>query len=363
MILKKLKRATALVGVLVLTTGIFAGCSGGTTNKPSDANKGGKDDEIVIGFSMDTLKEERWQKDRDTLMARAKELGVKILIQAANGDDNKQIAQAENLISQGVDVLMVAPHNAEVAATIVEAAHEEGIPVLSYDRLIKNSDVDVYVSFDNEKVGELQAEYVTKLVPKGNYVYIGGAPTDNNAHLFRKGAMNVLKPLIEKGDIKLVYDQMSKDWQPSEAQKHMENALTANKNKIDAVICANDGTAGGAISALSEQQLAGKVPVTGQDAELAACQRIVEGMQTMTVYKPIPKLAETALDVAIKLAKKEKVETNGTVNNGKIDVPSVLLEPIVVDKNNMMDTIIKDGYHPYEEVYKNIPEDQRPKQK
>lgn len=356
---KKFKRVLALTCVTALCAGLFAGC--GKKEEAAPAEDTAKK-EIVVGFSMDTLKEERWQKDRDVLMAKAEELGVKILIQAANGDDNKQISQAENLISQGVDVLMVAPHNAEVAAAIVDNAHAEGIPVLSYDRLIKNADVDLYVSFDNEKVGNLQAEYITKLVPKGNYVYIGGSPTDNNAHLFKKGAMDILKPFLDANDITIVYDQMSKDWQPSEAQKHMENALTANKNAVDAVICANDGTAGGAISALAEQQMAGKIPVTGQDAELAACQRIVEGQQAMTVYKPIPKLAETALDLAIKLANKEEVETNSTVENGKIDVPSYLLEPVVVDSENMMDTIIKDGYHPFEEVYKNIPAEQRPAQ-
>ncbi|MCT4605472.1 MAG: D-xylose ABC transporter substrate-binding protein [Marinisporobacter sp.] len=357
---KFLKKTLAIMCVFVLAIGAFVGCAKKEESKPAEAD-GDEKKEIVVGFSMDTLKEERWQKDRDILTARAKELGVKILIQAANGDDNKQIAQAENMISQGVDVLMVAPHNAEVAAAIVENAHAEGIPVLSYDRLIKNADVDLYVSFDNEKVGNLQGEYITKLVPKGNYVYIGGSPTDNNATLFKKGAMDILKPLVDSGDINIVYDQMSKDWQPSEAQKHMENALTANKNKVDAVICANDGTGGGAISALAEQQLVGKVPVTGQDAELAACQRIVEGQQSMTVYKPIPKLASTALDLAIKMANEEKIETNSTVENGKIDVPSYLLEPVVVDQENMMDTIIADGYHPFDEVYKNVPESERPK--
>ncbi|WXR60371.1 D-xylose ABC transporter substrate-binding protein [Peptostreptococcaceae bacterium AGR-M142] len=358
------KRLKKFLAIATITTLCFASLIGCNNSNQEDAKK---DDEkamdkdvIKIGFSMDTLKEERWQKDRDILLEQAKEKGVQIIIQAANGDDNKQIAQAENMISQGVDVLMVAPHNAEVAAAIVENAHAENIPVLSYDRLIKNSDVDLYVSFDNEKVGNLQGEYITKLVPEGNYVYIGGAPTDNNAHLFKKGAMDILKPFIDEGKINLVYDQMSKDWQPSEAQKHMENALTANKNKVDAVICANDGTAGGAISALSEQQLVGIVPVTGQDAELAACQRIVEGRQTMTVYKPIPKLAKTALDLAIKLAMNETIDTNNTVNNNKIDVPSYLLEPVVVDKENMMDTIIQDNYHPFEEVYKNVDEKDRP---
>jgi D-xylose transport system substrate-binding protein len=357
----KMKKFLVLSCAAIMTVGMLAGC--GEKKEEQTASTPAEKDTIVVGFSMDTLKEERWQKDRDTLMALAKEWGVEIKIQAANGDDNKQLSQAENLIAQGVDVLMVAPHNAEVAASIVDNAHAEGIPVLSYDRLIKNSDVDVYVSFDNEKVGELQAKYITGIVDSGNFVYIGGAPTDNNAHLFKKGAMNILQPMIDEGKINLVYDQMSKDWQPSEAQKHMENALTANSNKVDAVICANDGTAGGAISALAEQQLAGKVPVTGQDAQVGALQRIAEGQQSMTVYKPIPKLAEKALSVAIQLAKKEDVETNSAVNNGKIDVPAVLLEPVVVDKENIMDTIVKDGYHPYEEIYKNVPESERPEKK
>ncbi|TRY23641.1 substrate-binding domain-containing protein, partial [Geobacillus sp. LEMMJ02] len=145
---------------------------------------------------------------------------------AANGDDAAQLSQAEQLISEGVDVLVVVPHNAEASAAIVEKAHKEGIPVISYDRLIKNAEVDYYVSFDNVRVGEMQAQAIVEKAPKGNYVYIGGADTDNNAHLFRQGAMNVLKPLEEKGDIKIVYDQFSKDWKPEEALKNMENALT-----------------------------------------------------------------------------------------------------------------------------------------
>lgn len=360
-----IKKATALLLIMGLIASVFVGCT--TDSKESNnENANGtdkKDDEIVIGLSMDTLKEERWQRDRDIFVAKAEEMGAKVLVQAANGDDKKQIEQAENLLAQGVDVLVVVPHNGEISATIVEAAHAEGVPVLSYDRLIKNSDVDYYISFDNEKVGRLQAEYILSKVDKGNFVYIGGAPTDNNALLFRKGAMDVLKPYVDKGDIKIVYDQYSKEWQPSEAQKHMENALTANKDNIDAVICANDGTAGGAIAALAEQQLAGKIPVTGQDAELAATQRIVEGLQSVTVYKPIDKIATKAAEVAIKIAKKEEIaDVNNKVNNGKIDVQSILLEPIKVDKDNMMDTIVKDGFHKFEDVYRNVPEDQRPKQ-
>ncbi|WP_432402461.1 D-xylose ABC transporter substrate-binding protein [Wukongibacter sp. M2B1] len=363
--MKTFIRVVSLFLIVGLIASMFVGCT--TESEPSGsegASNGGEknDNVIVIGLSMDTLKEERWQRDRDIFVAKAEEMGAKVLVQAANGDDNKQVEQAENLLAQGVDVLVVVPHNGEISATIVEAAHAEGVPVLSYDRLIKNSEVDYYISFDNEKVGRLQAEYILSKVNKGNFVYIGGAPTDNNALLFRKGAIDVLKPYVDKGDIKIVYDQFSKEWQPSEAQKHMENALTANNDNIDAVICANDGTGGGAIAALAEQQLAGKIPVTGQDAELAAVQRIVEGFQSMTVYKPIEKIATKAAEVAIKIAKKEEIEVNNKVNNGQINVPSILLEPIKVDKDNMMDTIIKDGFHKFEDVYRNVPEDQRPKQ-
>lgn len=327
---------------------------GGGAASPSASGQAKSDDKIKIGFSLDTLQEERWQKDRDLFKAAAEKLGATVDVQAANSDDAKQIAQAESLISQGVDVLVVVPHNAEATAAIVEKAHEAGIKVLAYDRLIKNSDVDLYVSFDNEKVGEMQAEAIVAKAPKGKYVYIGGSEADNNAHLFKQGAMNVLQKYIDSGDIQIVYDQWTKDWSPAAALANMENALTANNNQIDAVIAANDGTAGGVIQALTAQGLAGKIPVSGQDAELAAAQRIVEGTQTMTVYKPIKSLAEKAAELAIQLAKGEKIKTDKTVNNGKIDVPSVLLEPIAVTKDNIDETIIADGFHSKEDVYKNV---------
>lgn len=328
--------------------------------QPQQAKNDGK---IVIGMSMDTLKEERWQKDRDIFTAKVKELGGEVKALAANGDDATQLSQAEQLISQGVNVLVVIPHNAEATAPIVDKAHKEGIKVISYDRLIKNSDVDYYISFDNVRVGEMQAKAVTEKVSKGNFVYIGGADTDNNAHMFKQGAMNILNPLKEKGDIKIVYDQFSKDWKPEEALKNMENALTANKNDIQAVVAANDGTAGGVIQALNAQGMAGKIPVSGQDADLAAVQRIAEGTQTMTVYKPIKAIATKAAEMAVAIAKDGKVaDASKKVNNGKTDVPSVLLDPISVNKDNLVDTVIKDGFHKLEDVYKNVPKDKWPKQ-
>ncbi|WP_082306783.1 D-xylose ABC transporter substrate-binding protein [Bacillus sp. FJAT-27245] len=309
-------------------------------------------DKLKIGFSMDTLLEERWMKDRDLFQRAVESLGAEVEILAANGDDALQIVQAEMLISKGVDILVMVPHNAEATATIVNKAHKAGIKVIAYDRLIKNANIDLYVSFDNEQVGELQAKAITKLVPKGNYVYIGGASTDNNAHLLKKGVFNVLQPLIDRGDIKVVFDQWSKDWTPVNAQANMEAALEANDNRIDAVIAANDATAGGVINALAKQGLAGKIPVAGQDAELAGIQRIVEGNQTMTVYKPIKSLTEKAAELAVLLAKGGHTQADRKINNGKIGVPSVLLTPIAVDKNNIEETIIADGFHSREDVYR-----------
>ncbi|MBA4493987.1 D-xylose ABC transporter substrate-binding protein [Paenactinomyces guangxiensis] len=348
---------SALASLLVVSA---TGCGIITTGEEALKETKEKDDQVVIGFSLETLKEERWQKDKALFEKKAKELGAEVKTLSANGDDATQLSQAEQLISQGVDVLVVVPHNAEAAASIVEKAHREGIKVISYDRLIRNSDVDYYISFDNVRVGEMQAKAIVEQAPKGNYVYIGGADTDNNAHMFREGAMNVLKPLEKKGDIKIVYDQFSKDWKPEEAMKNMENALTANKNNVQAVVAANDGTAGGAIQALKAQGLAGKVPVSGQDADLAAVQRIAEGKQTMTVYKPITAIAEKAAEMAVALGTGKEIKTDKKVNNGKIDVPSLLLDPIEVTSENLVDTVIKDGFHKIEDVYKNIPRDQWP---
>lgn len=316
---------------------------------------------IKIGLSMDTLQTERWQHDRDAFVERAGQLGAEVLVQVANSNDALQISQAENLLTQGVKVLVVIPHNGKSAAGIVASAHRSGVPVIAYDRLITDCDLDLYVSIDGERVGELQAEYLVKHQPRGNYVLIEGAPTDNNSSILRKGQMKVLKPYLDRKEIRLVADQWAKDWQPTEALKIMENALTQSGNKVDAVLSSNDGMAGGAIQALAEQKLAGKVWVTGQDADLAACQRVVEGTQSMTIYKSLTMEAYKAAELAVQMARKEPLtEATQPVANGKKDVPSVLLVPMMVDKDNMASTIIKDGFQKKEEVYKNVPRSQWP---
>ena len=359
-----------LIGGLALAALAAAGCVSGSDVGGGNANGNaggaarrvkGPNDPIKIGFSMDTLKEERWQRDKELVEKHSRERGAEVLIEVANGDDRVQINQAENLLTRGVDVLIVAPHNGEVAASIVEAAHRQGVPVISYDRLIRNSDVDLYVSSQVVKIGEMQAEYLLKRRPKGNYVIVQGSATDNNARLLHEGHMNVLRPAIDRGDIRVVANQPAREWLADEALKIVENALTRANNDVVAVVASNDGTARGAIQALANQGLAGKVLVSGQDADLASMREILMGRQTMTVYKPIEPLARSAVEAAIKLARGEPVETNATINNGRKEVPSILHDLVAVDKDNILQTVVRDGYHRLERICEGIPADKCPR--
>lgn len=344
-----MQRWTFLVFVLVF---LFA-CEHQVEQQPSPRPEPIAIEDIRIGFSMDTLVEDRWIKDRDLFKEAVEELGAEVVIEAANGDDVLQVAQAETLIQSGIDVLVIVPHNAEATAAIVHKAHQAGIKVISYDRLVKNADIDLYVSFDNERVGELQAEAMLQEVPQGNYVFIGGAATDNNAHLLKRGAFRVLQPAIDAGDVRVIYDQWTEDWTPVNARDNMREALEINAQQVDAVIASNDATGGGVQEALAIYGLNGKVPVAGQDADLAGIRRIVAGEQLMTVYKPIRHLSQTAAQLAVMLARGEEVETSSYVNNGKKEVPSVLIEPIAVMRDTIDSTVIQDGYHSYDDVYGN----------
>jgi D-xylose transport system substrate-binding protein len=323
------------------------------TATSSDTTATNADRPVRIGFSMDTLKEERWQRDKALVEQRAKELGAVLDVQVANGDDAVQTKQCDNMLIKGVDVLIVAPHNGEIAASIVEAAHRRGVPVIAYDRMIRNADVDLHVAHEQEKIGEMQAQYALQRVPKGNYVLIGGAPTDYNALILRDGQMRVLQPAIDRGDVKIISKQFAKDWRADDALRITEDALTRTGKKIDAIVASNDGTAGGAISALEASQLDGKVLVTGLDAQKDALQRVVAGKQTMTIYTPIEPLAFGAVEAAVKLARKQPVDAPEKIHNGKRDVPSILYGSVAVDKGNIDSTVIKDGYHKREDIYGN----------
>lgn len=305
---------------------------------------------ILIGFSLGALREERWLTDESLFVERAQQLGAVVIKVESDYDVLTQISQIENLITQGVKVIVVVAADSNAIAPAIEEAHNAGVKVIAYDRLINNSDIDAYVSFDNVKVGELEAQGVLASVAKGNFAYIGGAPTDNNALLVQKGSLSALDPEIKSGAIKLVVNALTPDWDPAVAYSTIKNYLDSGKT-LDAVVAANDGTAFGVIRALTEKGLAGKVPVSGQDAELSACQRIVQGTQTMTVYKPIKEEAYEAATIAVAMAQGQTPTALTTTNNGKMDVSSYLLMPIAVTKANMMDTIIKDGFHTYAEVY------------
>ena len=297
-----------------------------------------------IGFSIDDMRVERWARDRDYFTAAAGQLGAKVFVQSADASEQKQIAQIENLISRGVDVLVIVPYNATVLNNAIREAKKAKIKVVSYDRLIMNSDIDAYISFDNKAVGEMQAKAVVAIKPKGNYYLLGGAPTDNNAKMLREGQLAVLQPLVDKGDIKIVGKQWVKDWSASEAMAIVENALTANNNKIDAIVASNDGTAGGAIQALASQKLSGKVPVSGQDADLAAVRRVIAGSQAMTVYKPLKLIATEAAKLSVQLVRNEKVTFNSQYDNGFKKVDTLLLKPTPLTKANVS-LLVTDGFY------------------
>ncbi|SDC41517.1 xylose-binding protein [Pelagirhabdus alkalitolerans] len=346
-----------MVGVLLISMLVFVLAACG-----QDAQEDSADDasDLTIGLSVADLTLERWQHDRDIFVETAEEHGAEVIVQSADGDEAVQTSQVENMLTQGVDVLVIIAHNSDSIGAVAQEAVDEGVPVIAYDRMINNAEIDAYISFDNERVGEMQAEYIVDQVPEGRYFMMGGAPTDNNAQMFRDGQMNIIEPLVDSGDIEIVGDQWADDWSASAALEIMENALTANNNEIDAVVASNDNTAGGAIQALAAEGLDGEVAISGQDADLAGVQRIVEGTQTMTVYKQIHLIASEAAELAVSVGTGEDIDFDDEIENGVIDVPSVLLDPIAVDESNVIETVIEDGFHSFEDVYSNVPEDERP---
>ncbi len=306
-----------------------------------------------VGFLLPDLVLDRYAKEKSYFTDRMNELGSEALIEIANDDDKLQIQQANELIAKGVKVLIVNPVNLYTSAEIVRSAHNHRIKVIAYDRLICNTDLDYYLSFDNEKVGILMADYVIKKVPEGKYLIFGGDKGDLNAGLVMNGQMKILEQLTGSGKIKIDYNIYVEDWSAENARHELKIYLNLSGEQPDVILSSNDGMAIGIVETLKEFGMEGKVLVTGQDAELAACQNIVKGYQIMTVYKPLKKLAYTAADLSFKLIKsKELTEAISKVNNGRKDVPSILLEPISVDKYNLKSTVIADGFLSESDVYK-----------
>jgi D-xylose transport system substrate-binding protein len=362
-------RSTKWVSVIAaaaLTFGVAAcgdddndsGSSGGSstaasTNSGDGAAKGGK-----IALLLPESKTARYEsQDRPNFERKLKEVcaDCEIIYSNADQDASKQQQQAEAALTQGAKVLVLDPVDGASAGAIVTRAKQSKVPVISYDRLILNTDLDYYISFDNEQVGKLQG---TALVDKlkedgksGSIVMINGAPTDNNAKLFKQGAHSV----IDGSGLKVAKEYDTPDWSPDKAQSEMEQAITAvGKNGFVGVYAANDGTAGGAIAAMKSNGVdPKKIPITGQDAELAGIQRIVAGEQYMTVYKAIKAEAEAAAQLAADLVQgktPDAATVNGKTDNGKMEVPSVLLKPVTVTVDNINDTIIKDGFWKASEI-------------
>lgn len=314
-----------------------------------------------IGFLIDSLKVERWQTDLQVFQKRAQELRADVLVEDADGNDALQFEQAYKLLNSGIKALVIVAHDTNEAVRIVAAAKAKDVPVLSYERLIRNSSIDFFVGADAEAIGELQASVLVKLAPRGNYVLIGGSPTDITARLLRDGQMKILQPAIDRGDIKIVADGWANDWKPVEAYTHMIEWIEAGGGNITAVVASDDGTAGGAIQALEEHHLAGKVLVSGQNADLAAVIRVLEGTQTMTVYKPLGSEAAQAAEVAVSLAKRENVHASNSVSNGNRQVPAILVSPVVITRDNVMQTVIKDGFQNLDTIQKSLPPEKWPK--
>ena len=267
-------------------------------------------------------------------------MGFEVVFQNANGDEKLQLQQAENLITQGVDLIVILPQNADAACPVIEQAHQAKIKVVAFDRLISNCDLDYYIGFNNDVIGDMMAKYVFALKPDGNWAMVNGAPTDPNVKQYRDGWLRVIQPAIDGGAIKMVSDTYTEKWDPNNAMKAAENFLTANNDKIDVVLAMNDGTGGGVVQALKARNLNGKVLVTGQDGELAAIQRIAEGDQAMTVWKPDDTMANVLAESILKILKGEELPDASTTDNKFKKVTSVLLLPVTVDKSNICETVI-----------------------
>ena len=342
-----------LVGILTVLITITASKIG-RISKFEDGKKENKNNisrKVKVGFSMGTLKEERWLKDRDILMAKVQEHGGEIIIKNANNDDDDQIKQVQYLLKQGIDVLILVANDHTKASIAVKMAKDAGVKVIAYDRLVLESNADVYISFDNVAVGEKMAEAIVNKIARAKIIIIHGDPSDNNTKLMRKGYYNILQEYIDDGYIEVVGEYWAEDWM-QEYAFNTTNELLAENIKFDGVIAGNDSLAGGVIRALAEHRLAGKVFVTGQDADLDGCQRIVEDTQLMTVYKSMEDMATAGAEIAMKLARGEELGIEATISDGTYNIPYYVIDVHAVDKHNMDDTIIKDGFHLRNEIYR-----------
>ncbi|MCR4850575.1 MAG: substrate-binding domain-containing protein [Lachnospiraceae bacterium] len=339
-----------IIFATIMAVLLSSGCSAKETQ--TKENNKIQEDKLKIGMCFDSFVIERWQRDRDVFVQAAKELGAEVNVQNANGDVEEQKKQIDYFIKKDMDVIVIVCIDSDALSDSVKDAKDAGIKVIAYDRLINNADIDLYVSFDNEMVGTLMGQaLVDNGLSGGSVIMIGGSPTDNNVSLVNNAFMKVM----EDNDVGIMDITYCDGWRAELASDY----VYANKEMVsqcDAIMCGNDNLASQVVSALSVQRMAGEKLVTGQDADLEACQRIVEGTQLMTVYKPVEKLAHRAAECAVALGKDEELTGDdiGTMDNGKADIPYVKLEPIMVTKDNIDETIINSGFHMRDEVYLNV---------
>lgn len=321
--------------VLLGTTVLFAGVGAATAQ------------ELTVGVSWSNFQEERWKTDEAAIVAALEAAGARYISADAQSSAAKQLTDVESLIAQGADALIVLAQDADAIGPAIAAAVAEGIPVVGYDRLIENADA-FYLTFDNKGVGRLQAEAVYAVQPTGNYVFIKGSGADPNADFLHEGQLEVLQAAIDAGDIVNVGEAYTDGWLPENAQRNMEQFLTANDNNVDAVVASNDGTAGGAIAALAAQGLAGSVPVSGQDGDHAALNRVALGTQTVSVWKDARELGAKAVDIALALADGTALDAiPGAVKfdggpNG-VSMNSFFLPPVPITRDNL-DVVIDAGW-------------------
>jgi len=335
--------------ILILTL-LLSLTACGKTKEENINNENPEADKIQIGLCFDSYVIERWQRDRDVFVSTAEGLGAEVNVQNANGDVERQKAQIEYLIEKGMDVIGIIPIQADAISKEVQKARAAGIKIISYDRLITNADTDLYISFDNEKVGTIMAEALVEGgLPNKKVLMICGSPSDNNVSLIEKGFRNVM----DKNKIEILDIAYADGWKAELAATYIYDNIDTVK-KVDGIMFGNDDLATQGIRALSEKRLIGRIKVVGQDADLVACQRIVEGTQLMTVFKPVDKLAKEAAEYAIKLASGEALQNTSTINDGTYNVPYIALEPIAVKKDNIGAVIIDSGFHLKEDVYLNV---------
>lgn len=339
-----LARLTVLATLALLS--LLAGCT--PARHPAPANR-----PVRIGFSLDSLVVERWTRDMEVFSRAARDLGAELVLELADQDPGVQETQIRQLAAQGIDVLVVVPNDAERLSAVIREVKAKGIPVLSYDRLVRDANVDLYVSFDNEKVGYLMADALCRSVASPRFLIINGPRSDNNARLLNAGVHRLLDPRASLGQVRIIRELWPETWDSDPVRQMLEGVL-ADSPDITAVIAGNDMLAETAIRALVENGLASKARVAGQDADLAACQRIAEGTQFATIYKPIDRLALKAAGFAVMLARGEAIHTGSRINDGTYQVPYVRLDPVLVTRDLLDDTVIKDGFHQAAEVYRNV---------